>query len=155
MQQAIDAISQFSVGALTIAASREAAVRAEILKVGDPVRVLTKPSYGDPKVHTGVIVGFEPFKEQPTVIIAYIEDGFASSELKTVAYSEKTKDIEILAAMPGVSFSVERSKVLDYFDQEQRKLEAKQDELKAKRVYFERYFGHLMKEVPQLEEAEA
>jgi hypothetical protein len=147
----IEDITQFVVGAVTIAASRQAAIRAEILKVGDPVRVLTKPSYGDPKVSTGVIVGFEPFKEQPTVVVAYIESEYGKAELKILAYSEKTKDVEILAAPEGINMMVERARVLEYFDQEERKKLAELAELKAKRAYFERYFGHLVSEVPQLE----
>jgi hypothetical protein len=151
MMNSVENISQFVVGALTIAASREAAVRAEVLKVGDPVRLLVKASYGDPKVHTGVIVGFEPFKESPTVIVAYIESEWNKAELKILAYGPKTENIEILAAPDGINISVERSRVLEYFDQEERKKLAEIDELKAKRSYFEKYFGHLMAEVPQLE----
>jgi hypothetical protein len=144
----VDAISQFVVGAVTVAASREAAIRAEVLKVGDPVRVLVKASYGDPKVHTGVIVGFEPFKELPTVIVAYIENEWNKSELKILAYSDKTKDIELIAAPPNVNIDIERSRVLDYFNTEERKKLAEIDELKAKRAYFDRYFGKFFSELP-------
>lgn len=149
----IEKITQFAVGAITVAASREAAVRAEVLKVGDPVRVLTKPSYGDPKVSTGVIVGFEPFKELPTVVVAYIETEWNKSELKILAYSEKTKDVEILAAPEGVNIEIERSRVLDYFNSEERKKLAELDEIKAKRAYFDRYFGKFIAQVPQFENA--
>lgn len=148
---AVENISQFVVGAITVAASREAAIRAEVLKVGDPVRVLVKASYGDPKVHTGVIVGFEPFKESPTVIVAYIESEWNKAELKILAYGPKTEGVEILAAPEGVNIMIERSRVLEYFDAEEKKKLAEIDELKAKRSYFEKYFGHLVAEVPQLE----
>jgi hypothetical protein len=142
-----DVISQFVVGAVTVAASREAAIRAEVLKIGDPVRVLVKASYGDPKVHTGVIVGFEPFKELPTVIVAYVETDWSKSELKILAYSDKTTDVELIAAPPNVNIDIERSRVLDYFNSEERKKLAELDELKAKRAYFDRYFGKFFAQI--------
>lgn len=145
----IDAISQFVVGAITVAASREAALRAEVLKVGDPVRVLAKSGYGsDRKVYTGVIVGFEPFKTQPTVIVAYIEAEYGTAALKILAYGPETKDVEIIAAPDGINIDVERSRVLDYFNSEERKKLAELDELKAKRDYFERYFGKFFDQIP-------
>jgi hypothetical protein len=143
----VEKLAQFAVGAITIAASREAAVRAEVLKVGDPVRVLTKPSYGEATVSTGVIVGFEPFKEQPTAIIAYIESGWGKAELKIVAYGPKTEGVEIIAAPEAVNIGIERSRVLDYFNTEERKKLAELDELKAKHDYFERYFGKFFDQI--------
>jgi hypothetical protein len=141
------ALSQIVIGALTIAASRDAAVRAEVLRVGDPVRVLTKPSYGEPKVHTGVIVAFEPFRDQPTVVVAYIESEFSKAELKIVAFNDKTKEIEIIAAPENVNIGIERSRVLDWFNQEERKKLAEIDEIKAKREYFDRYFGRYFTQI--------
>lgn len=145
----IATIQQFTVGALTIAAGRDAAIRAEILKVGDPVRVFIKPSYGDAAVHTGVVVGFEPFKTMPTIIVAYVEVGYAKAEMKMLYYNEGSKDTEILPAAPDVSIEIERSRVLDYFDNEETKALATVAELRAKRAYFEKYFGSVM---PQIED---
>lgn len=148
----ISKIEQFAVGAITIAAGRDAAIRAEVLKVGDAVRVLVKPSYGEPAVHTGVIVGFEPFKELPTVIIAYVEVGYGKAEMKMLYFNEKSKDTEILPAAPDCMIDIERSRVLDFFDNEETKALAAVDELRAKRSYFEKYFGTIIPQ-PALEAA--
>lgn len=148
----IEKIQQFAIGAVTIAANRDVAVRAEILKVGDPVRVLVKPSYGTPEVHTGVIVGFEPFKGRPTIIVAYIEVSYNKAEMKMLYYTgDEKQDVEILAAPDGVSIEIERVRVLDWFDVEEKRKLAEIDEIRAKRSYFERYFGSVMSEVPALE----
>lgn len=147
----IATIQEFAVGAVTIAANRAQAVRAEVLKVGDPVRVLIKPGYGSPEVHTGVIVGFEPFKERPTIIVAYIEKNYNKAEMKMLYFNGNEKqDAEILAAPQDINIDIERSRVLDWFDSEQRKKEAEIDEIKAKREYFERYFGGLFDEIKAL-----
>ena len=144
----IEQIQQFVVGAVTIAANRNQAIRAEILKVGDAVRVLIKPSYGTPEVHTGVIVGFEPFKEWPTIIIAYIEHSYNKSEMKMLYFNGNEKqDAEILSAPQDINIDIERSRVIDWFNTEEQKKLAEVDEIRAKRQYFNRYFGNLVSQV--------
>jgi len=150
-------MSEFAVGAVTIAANRDMAVRAEVLKVGDPVRVLIKPSYGEAKVHTGVIVGFEPFKEKPTIIIAYVEEDYSKAELKMLYFNGDNKDTEVLAAPADIHIGVSKVRVIDHFNAEKKKLLAQLDELIAKEKYFLRYFGQIMAQVAgrQREENEA
>ena len=142
-------IQNFAVGAITLAASRDGAVRAEILKVGDAVRVLDKSGYSGPKVSTGVIVGFEPFKELPTVIVAYIEVEYSKAEMKMLYFNDKSEKFEILAAAPDSNIEIERSRVLDWFDSEEKKSLAAVDEVRAKRRYFEKYFGSVMAQIPE------
>lgn len=146
----VAAITQFAVGAITLAAGRDAAIRAEVLKVGDPVRVLAKgDTYNGPQVHTGVIVGFEPFKDMPTIIIAYVEVGYAKAEMKMLYFNDKSEKFEVLPAAADTSIEIERSRVLDYFDTEETKALATVDEIRAKRRYFEKYFGNVMAAIPE------
>lgn len=148
----VSTIQQFAVGAVTIAANRDYAVRAEVLQVGSPVRVLLKPDYGDPEVHTGVIVGFEPFKDRPTIIIAYIKTSYSSASLEMLYFNGNDKQkAEILAAPEDINIDIERSRVLDWFNSEERKKQAELDEIRAKRQYFDRYFGKVMSQVPAIE----
>lgn len=144
----IATIQNFAVGAITLAASRDGAVRAEILKVGDTVRVMNRGNdYTPPKVHTGVIVGFEPFKDLPTIIVAYIEVDYNKAEMKMLYFNEKSSNFEVLAAAPGSNIEIDRTRVLDWFDSEEKKALAAVDEMRAKRRYFEKYFGSVMAEV--------
>lgn len=147
----IETIQQFAVGAVTIAANRSAAVRAEVLKVGDPVRILIKPDYGEPEVHTGVIVGFEPFTERPTIIIAYLKVAYSSVEMKMLYYTggDKQKEkAEILSAPEDINIDIERSRVLDWFNAEEAKKLAEIDDIRSKRRYFNRYFDNIMSAIP-------
>lgn len=142
------ALAQVVVGAVSLAVSREAQIRAEVLKVGDPVRVLIKPEYSnDAKVHTGVIVGFEPFEEHPAVIIAYIEESYGKAEMKTLYYTKATKGVEVIGAAPGIGLATEREKVLEFFDSEQKKKTLELETLAAQRAYFEKYFGQLFAQI--------
>lgn len=134
-------ITQFTVGAITIAASRDAAIRAELLKVGDTVRVLKKDNYSGVKVSTGVIVGFEPFKTKPTIVVAYIESEYNNPELKMLYFNDASENVEILPAAPGHGIEIEQSKVLDHFDAEENKKMLEIEAIKAKRRYFKAYFG--------------
>lgn len=144
----IETVQQFAIGAVTIAANRDHVVRGEVLRVGDAVRVMVK-TYSGHEVHTGVIVGFEPFKEKPTIIVAYIESSYNKAEMKMLYFNDSTKDTEVLAAAPDTNIEIERSRVLDWFDSEERKKWAELDELKAKRGYFEKYFGSVILQAEQ------
>lgn len=143
-----DALNQVVVGAVSLAVSREAQIRAEILKIGDPVRVMIKPEYSnDAKVHTGVIVGFEPFEESPAVIIAYIEESYSKAEMKTLYYTKASKGVEVIAAAPGIGLATEREKVLEFFESERKKKLLELDTLAAQRDYFEKHFGRLFEQI--------
>ncbi len=142
MQEAIEKLAQVMVGGVALAVSRDAQIRAEVLKVGDAVRILKKG-----EVHTGVLVGFEPFKTKPAMIVCYIENEYGTHKLKLLTYTEDTQDCEVIAAQSGLSLTVERAKVLDWFNAERRKKHAELDELDAKQRYFERYFGQLFAQI--------
>lgn len=143
--QEANSISQFVVGSVAIAASRDAMMRAEVLKVGDAVRVFVKEKYSTTSaVHTGVVVGFEPFKERPTIIIAYVKVDYASAKMEMLYFTGQEEGIEVLAAAPDTNIEIERSRVLDFFDQEETKALAKVAEVRAQRCYFEKYFGSVM-----------
>lgn len=141
---------QFAVGAITLAATREVAMRAEVLTIGQTVRVLHKGKYGEgKKVSTGVIVGFEPFTNLPTIIVAYVDSEYGATEMKISAYNKDTaKDFEIIAAPSDSLLEIDRKKVVDLFASEERKLQASIDEVRAKRDYFERFFGDVIKGLP-------
>lgn len=111
------------------------ATRIEELRIGSRVKVLDGRGYGGAEVRPGVIVGFEPFKELPTVIIAYIEAGHSDVGLKTVSYNAKTEKVEIVASIDD-DFSVSKTEVLGWFRRERQKLDEKRAEIDAKEQYF-------------------
>ena len=39
--------------------------RIEEIRIGSPVKLLTKVTYGGNKVHPGIVISFEPFKDLP------------------------------------------------------------------------------------------
>jgi hypothetical protein len=113
--------------------------RIDELRVGDRVKVLLK-TYSDYKVHAGTIIGFEPFKNLPTLIVAYIENGYNSADVKFVYFNSSSKDVEIVKAIDDDAIGIAKADVLTMFD---RMIAAKQREIEdfaSKKEYFLRNF---------------
>ncbi|MBM7454505.1 hypothetical protein HNR62_000334 [Oceanisphaera litoralis] len=127
-------------------------IATHTLKVGDRVRILEKPSYGDPKLHTGIIAGFEPFKDSPTLIIAYLEVGYNSAELKFVylnALQDESKRFEVIPAFDD-DLPLDKADVVELMNRNINKLEHDLDDAKRKKAYFLAKFGKVFGEVEQL-----
>lgn len=109
--------------------------RIEELRVGSRVKVLKK-LYGDNiEVYPGIVVGFEPFPELPTIIIAYVKSEYNDVGLHTVSFNASTKDVQIVAAIDD-DFSVSKDEVLGWFRRERQKLDEKRREIDAKEEFF-------------------
>ncbi len=111
------------------------AKRVEELRVGSRVKVLDQSGYGGTKVHPGIIVGFEPFKKLPTIIVAYVESNYSDVGLKTISYNAETEKVEIVASVDD-DFSVSKAEVLGWFRRERQKLDEKRAEIDAKEQFF-------------------
>ena len=127
------------------------AKRIETLRVGDPVKVLTK-DYGGHKVHYGVVVGFEPFKELPTVIVAYMNVDYTKAECKFLYFNKQSKDVEIVAS--DDRDILPKSEILERFDRELAKKRQEMEEIQDRKRYFEQNFGEYYRAVAPGEVAE-
>ena len=74
------------------------AVRADIIKVGSRVKLLKK-EYSSHKVLHGIIIGFEPFKDLPTIIVAAVELAYSDATVSFVYINEKTEDYQMVVAL--------------------------------------------------------
>lgn len=115
--------------------------RVDTFRVGDRVKLLKKKdTYGETKVYSGVIAGFEQFDSLPTIVIAYVEVDYSGANIKT-AYINTENDKYEIVADSDESLPIEKGAVLQKLD---REIEKKQDEirdLELKRDYFNRMFG--------------
>jgi hypothetical protein len=116
------------------------AKRVDSFKVGDAVKILIK-SYGDSyESHYGMIVGFDEFKELPTIIVAYLKPSSWESPLNFAYINSKSQNVEI-CPHDANDIGVAKSDLLAAFDREATKKEQELHEIKRKRAYFERMFG--------------
>jgi len=110
----------------------------ETLRVGDKVKLLKK-TYSGHDVHAGVIVGFEPFPDQPAIVVAYVKVSYNSVDLLVETITAATKDVSIIKSVDDVPFHKD-----DAIKQFERQIATKQGEIETireKMAYFERNFG--------------
>lgn len=111
------------------------AKRIDTLRVGDTVKVLVKV-YDGYKVYPGTVIGFDPFKNLPTVIIAYLDIDYSAAAIKFVYFNTASKDVEIVKSVDDDSIDVNRDNVLRQMDREIEKAIAAVQDLERKRKYF-------------------
>lgn len=110
------------------------AKRIDQFKVGDKVKVLVK-SYSSYQSYPGIIAGLDNFKERPTIIVAYIDLQYSSCSLKFTYINKDSADVEICPAN-DVDLSVDKSDVLNKFDEEIRKKSLEIVEIENRKKYF-------------------
>lgn len=120
---------------------RTARVVHQNLRVGSKVKILDKGnSYGGPTVHAGVIVGFEPFTDLPTIVVAYVKTGYNSEGLSFAHINSKSADRWDLVPSIDDELPIAKADVLAHFDREIAKTEAALNDIRSKRDFFLRHF---------------
>lgn len=114
--------------------------RIDELKIGSRVKCLTK-DYSGSKVCPGVVVGFEPFKSLPTIVVAYLSMAYGAAGLTFKSFNADTKDFEIVMDIDNNALELDRDEAIEFFTREIGKKEAELAEAKAKRKFFEDHFG--------------
>jgi hypothetical protein len=115
------------------------AKRVDEFRVGDNVKVLTK-DYSTYKSHLGIIVGFDNFKNLPTIIVAYLSIEYSKAEVKFVYINSQSEGYEI-CHMNKDEKLLDKVTALDFLDREVTRAEATLNELKLKREFFIEKYG--------------
>jgi len=118
----------------------------ETFKVGDNVRVLVKSRYGDSSFESfpGVIINFTPFRNRPTITVAYVSRDF-DGQIHFVEITPDSKDTEIAYVDKKEFLSLDREYVLDLMNRKIAKKEMEIEEIKEKRKFFVKEFGNYFK----------
>ena len=116
------------------------AKRIDQFKIGDRVKVLVK-EYDNYRCYHGMIVGFEPFVQLPTIVIAYLKTDYSSVSIVFVSFNSATKDIEIVMALDDDSLAIDREGVVKQLDRAIAAKMAEAEELERKRDYFLQNFS--------------
>lgn len=111
------------------------------MRVGDRVKLLIK-GYNEWKTYPGIIMSVDDFKTHPTINIVYLNMDYRSSEIKTVAFNDDTKDVEVVFLQEDDrTLDIDQGAIMDNFN---RLIEAKKAELADlfyKQEYFRKNFG--------------
>lgn len=119
------------------------AKRIDHLTVGSRVKCLLKSGYSGSefKVVPGVIVGFEPFQNLPSIVIAYLDVDYSSVGIKFKSYNAQCSDFEIVADLDNNALEVNKADILGKMDREIEKKKLELEEIIQKRDYFLANFG--------------
>lgn len=123
------------------------AKRVENIRIGDKVKVLTKV-YDGHKVNAGIVVGFEPFKELPTIVIAYVEHDWNKADVKFLHYNKASKDVDVVMSVDD-DLGVDRDVVCKRFDQQIAAKQREIDVIAEQKLYFETNFRAFWTRVEQ------
>lgn len=111
------------------------------LKIGSRVKVLKK-KYGDNfEVYHGTVVGFEPFKENPVVIIAYVEASYSSDgpAIKFLYYNNKSEE-QVIVSDENDKEALAYDNVIDQIDNAIEKKKREIQDLEDRKSYFKKNF---------------
>lgn len=106
------------------------------IKIGARVKVLI-PGYQDAvDIHHGAVVGFEPFQDKPTIIIAYLKTPYSSpAEIKFLYFTDKSKE-KIIVSDENDRESLEASNIVALMDKEIAKKRNEIQDLEDRKAYF-------------------
>lgn len=108
--------------------------KVDTFKVGDPVKVLIK-EYSSYNAKFGVIIGFDNFKNRPTITVAYVD----YSELKYVSIHQGSE--HELLAVESHDLVMEKTWILDRMNDRIIRKEQELAEEKSKYENFIAMFG--------------
>lgn len=115
------------------------AKKIDTFRIGDKVKVLV-PDYNNRRhVCPGVIVGFEPFRELPTIIVAYLKCEFGDAKLVFLSYNTDQSEYDLVPCTDDY-LPIEKDYVVERMDREITKKETELAEIKARKDYFLNHF---------------
>lgn len=131
------------------------ATRIDEFKVGDKIKLLLSNGYSDEKFTSfpAVIIGFDDFKNRPTILIAYLDLKYAGAELKVYQYNADSK-AEIAPLTRDEEVLLDKGDILTKFGKKIEEAEAVVRDLKMQKAYFEKRFGVYFKDVAKAFESQ-
>jgi len=106
------------------------------IKIGARVKVLINGYSDSVEIHHGAVVGFEPFQDKPTIIIAYLKPSYGSpAEIKFLYFTDKSKE-KIIVSDENDRESLEASNIVAMMDKEIAKKKNEIQDLEDRKAYF-------------------
>lgn len=124
--------------------------RIDEFKIGDNVKLLVK-EYSAYKSCPAVIIGFDNFKNLPTIIVAYLEMSYSSGNIKFAYINSQSTDFEV-CHMNHHEKLFDKTAAVDMLDREIVRAEIALNELKAKKTFFCKQYNIVFKESDSFKE---
>lgn len=131
------------VGGVKIDVDLRHAERHETMRVGDKVKLLVKEGKfesGGDNVYPGAIVGFEPFKDRPTIIVTYLKTEHSKTSVEYAYINSESEKYDIVLAVDD-DLPMTKADIVDKLDATIFKAEAELQTARALKASFLRHFG--------------
>ena len=114
--------------------------RIDTLRIGSRVKVLQK-QYSSYAVLPGIVVGFEPFKEQPSIVVCCLNISYNEAKLEFITFNSASKEVEIVAALDNDILQVNQHEVNTKIEREIAAKEREIEEARRRQKYFNENFA--------------
>ena len=113
------------------------------IRIGSRVKVLDK-EYSEAKVHHGVVVAFDNFREKPTITVLAVKQSYNGAELQFF-YIHQDSKAEMVPATDWLP-EIEKGRVVDKLDREILKKQQEIEDLEIKKkLFLDQYGQHFEK----------
>jgi hypothetical protein len=130
------------------------AKRVDQFRVGDRVRLLTKKtSYNSAKILNGVIAGFEPFQDLPTIIVATIENGYGEPALNFHYVNSDSAEIELIPAVDDF-LPIEKADIVSKYNKAIEEAKRQVEDVERKKAYFLNNFSLYFPQIETVEKSD-
>lgn len=131
--------AEFTINGQTIEVPVSALKVATKFKIGDNIKVLVK-EYDTYKTMPGVLIGIEPFKNLPSIIVACLKVDYSTTDIVFLTINDQVKNVEICLANVEMA-SINKEQVIQKLDGMIRTHTQEIAELERKKAYFLSNFG--------------
>jgi nicotinic acid mononucleotide adenylyltransferase len=121
-------------------------------RVGDTVKVLKKRYNDDWESFYGAIIGYDNYKNLPTIRIMYIDVDYSDSTINIISYNNNTKDIEIAPMNEADLIMLDKARIIDLMNNRIEKKKQDLEDAKAEKDYFLKYFNAYFKASEKVDE---
>lgn len=133
-----------TINGVNIEVPEQAQASAEPLRVGDPVKLLVKAQYIEPKVCAGVVAGFELFQTMPTITIAYVDPAsYTNSGVLMFAHlNAKSADkYELVHGLDRALLDIDQGRIQQLLQNDIATKRRELDEAEQRLRFFNERFG--------------
>lgn len=116
------------------------AKRIDSFKVGDNVKILIEEYNNKLTPHLGVIIGFDNFQKNPTIIVAYLDISYSSAVIRYAYINSGSSKVE-LCPINDWDIPYTKSDIITMLDGEINKAKEALRDLETKKNVFLSTFG--------------
>lgn len=141
----MDGMQTIEINGVKLEIDLRTAKKVESYRVGDRVKVLVK-EYSNYTPYPGVIVGFDAFRNLPTITVAYVKTGYQKADLE-FAYINASEKSEVEIAPYHADILIDRERVEESINRAITEHEKAILDLRDKKAYFDQNFARYFTEI--------